>query len=127
MDNNQILLQNLLARSSVLLYRASKALALGPQNATLVIECEQFFSEAKKSLSAAISTVSLKATPTPAPIVETNGQNWSSEKPVVSSKCPFPANTTGVAVSLNLSSGGNLEPLVKPLTPSKGLSWFMNV
>lgn len=111
----ELLLQNLLARSTVLLFQTAKALerSADPQHQTLVIECQNWFSEARQSISGAIRSEAPPAgMPSPAPIAGNSGENskwtgWAS----AGSSPPIPAKTipqpsAGAAPSSTGSAGG---------------------
>ena len=121
----ELLLQNLLATSATLVFRATKVLAVGnrAEQLLLVIECEQWFSEAKASLSRGILLADhAEDTDTSAPVAENSGENWkrvppepgvtlSPQDPVTSTEIPSPGE-----VPSSPDSSGEITP--EP-TPSK--------
>lgn len=75
----ELALQNLLAVGSILLFRSAQAMRSGDirTQATLVIECETWFSETRLSLSALISEEA-RVTFGPVRSAATLGENWKA-------------------------------------------------
>lgn len=124
----ELFLQNLLARSSTLLYEAVQILdenATGAQRALLVIEAQTWFRETRTALIQALEAPEdVGATSTPAVSAVNNGQNWKS--PV---NIPASTSSTGLAEnteqntnsgerSSNPSFGGNSSPVKKQFKSS---------
>ena len=79
--SRELLLQNLLARSTVLIFQTAKALerSVDPHHQTLVIECQNWFSEARQSISAGIRSEAPPAgMPSPAPIAVLHRVRWGN-------------------------------------------------
>lgn len=123
----ELFLQNNLATAAVLLYRASRAMAVGSakEQQLLVIECNQWFSEMRESLSGEISSEETqKATSTSAPPAERLGEGWKSPLSEPTSSPPGLVKTTetpsteGVPSSTE-SAGSITPPRRTSLTPSQ--------
>lgn len=80
LSQRELFLYNLLARAAVLLFRATRLLLVQApgEKAVLEIECAQWFSEARESLSNQILSEeqALRATPSPAQLAGSSGENW---------------------------------------------------
>lgn len=117
---NEIFLQNLLATSSTLLYRAIQP-QTPSEKAGLIIEVNTWFRETRVAITQALEAQEdVKAIVSPARPVENNGQNWKSPANTpdsTASSTPVPptaTNTDSAAQSSNPSSGGNSSPEKKP-------------
>jgi len=131
---NELLLYNLLATASTLVYRSARVLS-GKANEKEALECdiEQWFSEAKKTLSAASFSETQKAIATSVDHAAKYGGPWTSPPKGDTTASPGPANatetpSTEAAPSSNPSSGGISPPaaaLRKHSPTSPSLHWFM--
>ncbi len=125
--DRELYLQNLLATSAVLVYRSAKAMAAGSyqEQQLLVIECNQWFSEVKSSLSAEIrSAESRRVIPTPAPPAESNGVAWKRGGTATGLTPPglvktTETNSTEGGASSTESLGLTSPPSEASLTPSQ--------
>jgi len=134
MTPNELLLYNLLATASTLVYRSARVLS-GKTSEKEALECdiEQWFSEAKKTLSAASFSETQKATAISVDYAAKYGGPWNSPPREDITVSPGPANTmetpiTEAAPSSNPLSGGIPPPVAalrkhSPASPS--LHWFM--
>ena len=78
-----LFLQNRLAVAAVLLHRCTKALAISPNPAAqyLVIECEDFFSETRNLLLAALETEPVAGSVSAKPVEKSGEQFQGWKKP----------------------------------------------
>jgi len=135
LSQRELLLHNLLATAATLVYRSARAMESHNLllQTSLVIECENWFSEARESLSGEISTEERsEGLPMSARGAGSPGREPTSPPVDLGWQHPPPAQTTEIspnprtsseqeALSSGPSSGGTLEPL-KPIPKPSTLS-----
>ena len=120
-SKRELLLQNQLARCSVLLFRVRENLPNNTRAEALIIEIEHFFSEAKASLAEALEQEAITlASRTSVIPVETSGAG-SYWVPAAGTQYPYVAALTEEEVFSPPSSGG-ITQTEKPTTPSSAPS-----
>jgi hypothetical protein len=139
LSDRELLLQNLLAMGSVLLFRSAQAMRSGDRATQigLVIECEAWFSETRVSLSQVLNSEDSVGSGTSAPPAESAGVKWNSPPGDNTSSPSSPANSTeppteSEDTSSPPSSGGlklsfspeNPGASPRSSTPSP-LDWFL--
>lgn len=126
----ELFLQNSLARSSVLLFRATKGLDSSAKSQMLLAEIEAFFSEMRLSLLEELQAPDITPpSPTSAAVAEKSGAA-SPWVPAAGTPYTFRAQLTGEEVISSPSSGGTTptaETSPPSFEPSPSLSFAMRL